>query len=85
MRDTGKVFGALLVVALAGCGGSLNPSDGGGGSGGAGGSSNGGFGGSSLGGAGGTTGSGGATPTGPCSSLSGCECLAASDRCVPRS
>jgi len=84
MRNTGMIFGVFSVVALAGCGGSLNPNDdASGGSGGFGGSSRGGAGGTT--GGGGTTGAGGSTPTGPCASLSGCDCLAASDRCTPRS
>ena len=83
MRNTGMIFGVFSVVALAGCGGSLNPNDdASGGSGGFGGSSLGGAGGTT--GGGGTTGAGGSTPTGPCASLSGCDCLAASDRCTPR-
>jgi hypothetical protein len=74
-----KPLGVLSVVlGLAACGGSLYPNgDAGGGSGGttgAGGSS------------GVTTGSGGSKPDAsvPCAELSGCECLAAFDRCTPR-
>jgi hypothetical protein len=79
----------LLAMSVAACGGSLTPNgDGAAGSGG-------GLGGNAGGGAGGTTGtagtlgSAGTTGTGgstslPCASLSACECVVNSDRCVPK-
>jgi len=74
MRFARSLFGvsslAFLLAALAACGGSLNPNDGGTGG---------------QGGNAGTTGTGGATTTVPCSALGACECLTASDRCTPRS
>ena len=79
MRLASKLVGvAGLVVGLAACGGSLSPNpDGGGGSGGSAGS-----------GSAGTTGNAGTTWTGgstPCSAMGGCDCIAAFDRCTPRS
>jgi hypothetical protein len=77
MRISSQLVSVLgLIVGLAACGGSLSPNDGGGGSGG------------STGGSGGTTGVAGTTGTGgsaPCSELGGCDCIAAFDRCTPRS
>jgi len=77
-----------MAVIVAGCGSSLTPNgvDAGGGAGGVTGSAGTtGGGGTSSGGTMGPGGSAGSTPTGPCASLSGCDCLAASDRCTVRS
>jgi hypothetical protein len=69
---------ALTLAAVIGCGGTITGSGPDGGSGGTTG-----MGGST--GMAGTTGTGGATTTIPCSAMNACSCLAAADRCAPRS